>query len=293
MNDVIQEVDLSTYRWRMEDYTYVESFVKTGPNTFAAGKPDHPTEPYFTVDILAGGCNLKDEEGQTNLPGGQWTARLYIEFTTYPRLKGEAAIDLISGSYGYAGSRWTVPLSELRRVEKERNMTDEDRAKETFDEFHQTFTSASSFEIMDQSLVSERNRQLESGKFGNVGVEKAAVAKDRSGALIGWVVQSYSEDSFGGDVVISTGFNSDGSIDKIEFLTLQDTPGLGMKAKDDAFKDQFSGKRAESLTVTTSGDASNAEIDAISGATVTSNAVTNAVNAALHYVHNFTGKKER
>ena len=35
------------------------------------------------------------------------------------------------------------------------------------------------------------------------------------------------------------------------------------------------------------GASADTEIDAISGATITSNAVTNAVNAALYYLHTY------
>ncbi|MFR3753122.1 MAG: FMN-binding protein [Enterocloster sp.] len=44
----------------------------------------------------------------------------------------------------------------------------------------------------------------------------------------------------------------------------------------------------EALTVTDSGNPGDSQIDAISGATITSNAVTNAVNGAIYYVHNYT-----
>ena len=47
------------------------------------------------------------------------------------------------------------------------------------------------------------------------------------------------------------------------------------------------GKNADALTVTKSGSAAETEINAISGATVTSEATTNAVNAALYYLHNY------
>ena len=67
---------------------------------------------------------------------------------------------------------------------------------------------------------------------------------------------------------------------------INDTPGLGLKAKEAGFRDQYVGKNADSLTVTKTGASEDNEIDAISGATVTSNAVTNAVNAALYYLHN-------
>ena len=59
-----------------------------------------------------------------------------------------------------------------------------------------------------------------------------------------------------------------------------------LKAKQADFRDQYVGKNADSLTVTKTGASEDNEIDAISGATVTSNAVTNAVNAALYYLHN-------
>ena len=67
---------------------------------------------------------------------------------------------------------------------------------------------------------------------------------------------------------------------------ISDTPGLGLKAKDAKYRDQFIGKNVDELKVTKTGAASDNEIDAISGATITSNATTNAVNAALFYLHN-------
>ena len=67
---------------------------------------------------------------------------------------------------------------------------------------------------------------------------------------------------------------------------INDTPGLGLKAKDAKFKDQYIGTNVDTLTVTKLGASAENEIDAISGATVTSNAVTNAVNTAFYYLHN-------
>ena len=85
---------------------------------------------------------------------------------------------------------------------------------------------------------------------------------------------------------ISVGIELDGTIKGIEFLSISETPGLGMNATKDTFKNKFAGKKAESLTVTKSGSAGDSEIDAMSGATITSNAVTNAVNAALYFAAN-------
>lgn len=130
------------------------------------------------------------------------------------------------------------------------------------------------------------NTELLSQNFGKVGVDNAFNAVDGSGSVLGYVITAHSDDSYSGVVQISVGIKEDGSINGIEFLEISDTPGLGLKAKEPAFKGQYAGKNKESLTVTKSGNAGDGEINAISGATITSSAVTNAVNAALYYVHN-------
>ena len=65
---------------------------------------------------------------------------------------------------------------------------------------------------------------------------------------------------------------------------------LGLKAKDDDYRNQYVGKNCESLSVTKSGSASDTEINAISGATITSNATTNAVSYTHLDVYKRQGK---
>ncbi|WP_124067954.1 RnfABCDGE type electron transport complex subunit G [Clostridium sp. E02] len=151
------------------------------------------------------------------------------------------------------------------------------------------FPDADDFQTKDEMAKSIEtcNEELLTQKFGKVGVEKALEAVDESGNVLGYVITSYSDDSYGGTVRISVGIKEDGTMNGIEFLTISDTPGLGLKAEEPAFKDQYAGKNSESLTVVKSGNAGDSEINAISGATITSSATTNAVNAALFYVHNY------
>ncbi|MBD5093427.1 MAG: FMN-binding protein, partial [Subdoligranulum sp.] len=52
-----------------------------------------------------------------------------------------------------------------------------------------------------------------------------------------------------------------------------ETPGLGQKVKTDAFQGQFSGMAAEAFTIS--------DIDALTGATISSRAATTAINAAI------------
>ena len=62
---------------------------------------------------------------------------------------------------------------------------------------------------------------------------------------------------------------------------LSETAGLGMRADTDAFKNQFKDKNVEAFSYTKSGASADDEIDALSGATLTTNAVTNGVNAGI------------
>lgn len=155
--------------------------------------------------------------------------------------------------------------------------------------YKEVFAEADSFEV-DETLaakIAECNTMLEGEAFGGVGVEKVLTAKDASGNAMGYVINSYSNDSYGGKVGVSVGLTADGTITAVGFLAISDTPGLGLKAKDAAFKNQYIGKNADALSVVKGGGAGDAEINSISGATITSKATTNAVNAALYFLHNY------
>lgn len=154
--------------------------------------------------------------------------------------------------------------------------------------YKEVFAEAESFEE-DPTLadkIAACNEELAGKDFGNVGVQTVLNAKDGGGSTVGYVINTYSNDSYGGLIEISVGLKADGSITSIGFRSTSDTPGLGLKAKEAPFKDQYNGKTAEALTVTKSGNAGDTEINAISGATITSDATTNAVNAALYFLHN-------
>ena len=82
-----------------------------------------------------------------------------------------------------------------------------------------------------------------------------------------------SAQGFGGPVAVSAAFDAEGKITSISIgdSSFNETTGLGAKALEDSFQAQFIGKQMP-LTL--------ADIDAIAGATVTSTAVVDALNAA-------------
>lgn len=163
-------------------------------------------------------------------------------------------------------------------------------AKESLHKYKEAFPEASDFTfdqaIQDQVDVSKELLAEQKPELGNVAVNVALKAVDASGNVIGHIITSSSDDSYGGTVKVSVGIMLDGSITGVEILEINDTPGLGLKAKEPEFKDQFKGKSVEEFTVTKMGSTSDSEIDSISGATITSNAVTHAVDAALYFAAN-------
>lgn len=123
-------------------------------------------------------------------------------------------------------------------------------------------------------------------QLGNVVLNEALEAEDASGNIIGYIVSSTSKDGYGGNVTVSVGINLEGTITGVKHLELNETAGLGMKAAEPEFQDQFKDKKVDSFVVTKSGAQADNEIDALSGATITSNAFTHAVNAAVYFVDN-------
>ena len=76
----------------------------------------------------------------------------------------------------------------------------------------------------------------------------------------------------------------------VTILSLSETPGLGMNAQNADFTDMYKQPVPENgFTVLKSGTADNGNIVALTGATITSQAVTDAVNAAVSQYHEIKG----
>lgn len=86
---------------------------------------------------------------------------------------------------------------------------------------------------------------------------------------------------YGGNVEVTVGISSEGKITGVKIGNNSETPGLGAKAQEPEFYEQYNDKDATALEVVKSGSAGENQIKAISGATITSNAVTNGVNEAV------------
>ena len=119
--------------------------------------------------------------------------------------------------------------------------------------------------------------------FGENGIviEEILAVSNKNEKLIGHVIKVTSKDGYGGDITLVVGIDLKNQITGIEVLTINETVGLGMNAKNDNFKKQYYNKKSEKFTITKTGKQNDQEIDALSGATITSSAFNNAINSAL------------
>ncbi len=146
--------------------------------------------------------------------------------------------------------------------------------------FRSVFPEASDFTDID-GVADMSDGILNDAGITGVDIDSAVTANDASGNALGYVINTTSHEGYGGDITISIGIDNAGTVKGVEILKISETAGLGMKAKEAKFKDQFKNKTVTQFTYTKTGAASDFEIDAISGATITTKAVTNAVNAGL------------
>lgn len=106
-----------------------------------------------------------------------------------------------------------------------------------------------------------------------------------NGELIGYVLKITSHEGYGGDISFSMGILVNGTISGVSITDISETAGLGMRAEE-VLIPQFAGRYAQPFTVVKRDSPGVFEISAITSATITSNAVTNAVNAGIEYYTN-------
>lgn len=136
------------------------------------------------------------------------------------------------------------------------------------------------FEAQEYTL--EQSRLDELSEMGvEIGTVYAAVSQ--GGVFHGYVVEATSKEGYGGNIVLYVGVTTDGMVSGISILEISETPGLGMNAEE-VLVPQFENVKATVFTYTKTGSTSQSEIDAISGATITTKAVVNAVNGAVFVV---------
>lgn len=141
----------------------------------------------------------------------------------------------------------------------------------------------SGYENIDIKTDDNLTKSIESYQPADSGakISEGVIVSDSEGNVIGRAFIA-SAKGYGGDVTVSVGIDNDGVITGIDIVSMNETAGLGANCTNDDFKSQYAGKSGE-ISVTKSEQPADNEISAISGATITSGAVTSAVNTCLSF----------
>ena len=181
-----------------------------------------------------------------------------------------AAITVVSGLV--LGAAYEVTKGPIAQTQ----------AKQKQEACQAVYPEADSFEAMDVDQKAAKEAIKKMGTNATVDEVYSAVM---DGSEAGYVITVTDKDGYGGDIQITVGIMSDGTVNGISFLSISETAGLGMKATEPSFYNQYVNKQADKFVVSKDGG-DGEQIDALSGATITSRAVTGAVNAALGYYQN-------
>ena len=152
--------------------------------------------------------------------------------------------------------------------------------------FKEVCPEADKFETNTKAAeaITELNSQVYGTSFGRVHINSAVTGVDASGNTVGYVISVTTSDGYDKDIVISLGLSAEGTVKGIAFTQLAETPGMGMLCAEPKFKDQFNEKAVPAFTLLKDGGAAAPqEINSVSGASTTSGAVVNAVNAGLDF----------
>ena len=114
-------------------------------------------------------------------------------------------------------------------------------------------------------------------------------AAETAGKVIAYVVPTETN-GYGGAIKMLVSVSKDGKVIDYNILSANETPGLGDNASKSFFRNRFAGKKSGDLIVVK--DPSNkVNIQAMTGATISSTAVTKGVKEVVDEVVAFSGGK--
>ena len=154
--------------------------------------------------------------------------------------------------------------------------------------YNSVFSDLSTYEMYDD-LDSLQAVVKDSGYSGVI-VDEVVYAYNSSKENIGVIVTITDKDGYGGNIKMTVGIDMEGTITGLEILEISETAGLGMKAADKEFRNQYVGINADKVVYTKNGKTDANEIDAISSATITTAAVTDGVNGVITVYKELLGR---
>ena len=153
--------------------------------------------------------------------------------------------------------------------------------------YQAVFADADNFNQQDYDVDAANKIVADAGY--NDTIDDVEQAVDKDGNVLGYVITVTAKDGSQGSITFSVGICNDGTVNGYSITDIGETPGLGMKAEDEEFYSQFQNKKVSAFTVVKQTPASDDQIEAITGSTITSKAMANGCNAAIYYFQNALG----
>lgn len=127
-------------------------------------------------------------------------------------------------------------------------------------------------------------RELDKSEFekatgGSEAVEEIYEGLD-NGNVVGYTIKTVIS-GYSGPIVVMTGIDTEGIISGMKVVSNTETPGLGAIASKPEFQDQYKEKQAKGEIAVVKSAPTDTQIQALTGATITSKAVTKGVNDAI------------
>lgn len=140
--------------------------------------------------------------------------------------------------------------------------------------YQKVYESAAAFEDVDNAttLIKEYNATLNKG----TAVEEVLRTVDEAGNSLGYVM-TVSAKGYAGPVRIALGIDKSGTVVGYAVLEHEESPGFGANCENENIRQQFLGITAAD------------QIDGITGATITSNALRSETQAAIDFVKKLEG----
>lgn len=135
----------------------------------------------------------------------------------------------------------------------------------------EVLSNAEEFKPLDENIfneISSADPTIQEIYLGYKGTE-----------VVGYAIKSAGQ-GYGGNVEVITGIDVQGMITGVRIGNHLETPGLGANAQNPSFYEQYDGKSTETEIKVVKNNPQDNEIEALSGATITSDAVTDAVNSS-------------
>jgi Na+-translocating ferredoxin:NAD+ oxidoreductase subunit G len=151
------------------------------------------------------------------------------------------------------------------------------------------FADAATFETDEDLMnqVASMDLTTLNPDYKGITINEISKAINSNQEAIGYNITVTTTTGYKDPIKMVIGYSNEGVINGIEILSINETAGLGMNATKKEFRNQYTNKNVPQFVVTKTGATSEDQIDAISGATITSRAVTNAVNAGIGFVQEY------